>query len=180
VLHKCANPDCSQPFKYFRHGKLFSFEMESRSGIPEKSKTSRKVLWLCGKCVRRMTLKFVKGSGLVAVPLEPHRRGVAIKPAPLQRHSQQCVRRRTMDRADAQFFSNRDRIVTQQSNSCTNTCGLTSRNSRFGDCGHGAGELTSNDPTLWDVLEARMMKISVSGRPPSGAKERKAFPLGIG
>src|SRR5437899_11309997 len=53
-----------------------------------------------------------------------------------------------MDRADAQFFSNRDRIVTQQSNSCTTTCGLTSRNSRFGDCGHGAGELTSNDPTL--------------------------------
>ena len=48
VLHKCANPDCSQPFKYFRHGKLFSFEMESRSGIPEKSKKSRKVLWLCG------------------------------------------------------------------------------------------------------------------------------------
>jgi len=49
-----------------------------------------------------------------------------------------------------------------------------------GDCGHGAGELTSNDPTLWDVLEARMMKISASARPPSGAKERKAFPLGIG
>ena len=36
VLHKCANPDCSQPFKYFRHGKLFSVEMESRSGVPEK------------------------------------------------------------------------------------------------------------------------------------------------
>ena len=87
VLHKCANPDCSQPFKYFRHGKLFSFEMESRSGIPEKSKKMRKVLWLCGRCVRRMTLKFGKESGLVAVPLEPHRRGVAIKPAPLQRHS---------------------------------------------------------------------------------------------
>ena len=87
MLHKCANPDCSQPFKYFRHGKLFSFEMESRSGIPEKSKKMRKVLWLCGRCVRRMTLKFGKESGLVAVPLEPHRRGVAIKPAPLQRHS---------------------------------------------------------------------------------------------
>src|SRR5438105_10218463 len=72
VLHKCANPDCSQPFKYFRHGKLFSFELESRSGIPEKSK--RKVLWLCGRCAWRMTLKFVKGRGLVAVPLEPHRR----------------------------------------------------------------------------------------------------------
>ena len=88
VLHKCANPDCSQPFKYFRHGKLFSFEMESRSGIPEKSKKMRKVLWPCGRCVRRMALKFGKESGLVAVPLEPHRRGVAIKPAPLQRHSQ--------------------------------------------------------------------------------------------
>ncbi len=108
MLHKCANPDCSQPFKYFRHGKLFSFEMESRSGIPEKSKKSRKMLWLCERCARRMTLKFVKGNGLVVVPLEPHRRGVAIKPAPLQRHSQQCVRRRTMDRADAQFFSNRE------------------------------------------------------------------------
>jgi hypothetical protein len=58
----------------FRHGKLFSFDMESRSGTPEKSKKSRKVLWLCGRCTRRMTLKFVKGSGLVAVPLEPHRR----------------------------------------------------------------------------------------------------------
>src|SRR5437667_10495438 len=75
-----------------------------------------------------------------------------------------------MDRAD----------LTQQSNSCTTTCGLTSRNSRFGDCGHGAGELTSNDRTLRDVLEARMMKISASARPPSGAKERKAFPLELG
>src|SRR5438876_7211599 len=63
VLHKCANPDCSQPFKYFRHGKLFSFEMKSRSGIPEKSKKMRKVLWPCGRCVRRMTLKFGKESG---------------------------------------------------------------------------------------------------------------------
>src|SRR2546427_4539176 len=90
VLHKCANPDCSQPFKYFRHGKLFSFEMESRSGIPEKSKKMRKVLWLCGRCVRRMTLKFAKESGLVAVPLEPHRQGVAIKPAPLQRIVTMC------------------------------------------------------------------------------------------
>src|SRR5437899_5826294 len=85
-----------------------------------------------------------------------------------------------MDRADAQFFSNRDRIVTQQSNSCTTTCGLTSRNSRFGDCGHGAGELTSNDRTLLDVPEARTMKISASARPPSGAKEWKAFPLELG
>src|SRR5437867_1027879 len=63
MLHKCANPDCSQPFKYFRHGKLFSFEMKSRSGIPEKSKKMRKVLWPCGRCVRRMTLKFGKESG---------------------------------------------------------------------------------------------------------------------
>src|SRR5437667_3565018 len=92
MLHKCASPGCSQPFKYFRHGKLFSFEMESHSGIPEKPTKSRKVLWLRGKCVRRMTLKFGKESRLVAVPLEPHRRGVAIKPAPLQRHSHICRR----------------------------------------------------------------------------------------
>src|SRR3989442_12370734 len=70
------------------------------------------------------------------------------------------------------------RIVTQQSNSCKSTCGLTSRNSRFGDCGHGTGELTSNDPTLRDVLGARMMKISASARPPSGAKRADGFPAG--
>src|SRR5438105_13215694 len=81
VLHRCANPDCSQPFKYFRHGKLFSFEMESRSRIPEKSKKSRKVLWLCGRCARRMTLKFVKGSdGCCSAGTSSP--GVAIKTAP--------------------------------------------------------------------------------------------------
>src|SRR5436853_6642463 len=111
-------------------------------------------------------------------------RGVAIKPARLQRHSHNVSAvepwiepmRNSLLTMKPQSL----RIVTWKPNSCTTSCGLTSRNSRFGDCGHGAGELTSNDPTLWDVLEARMMKISASAHPPSGAKERKAFPLGIG
>jgi len=31
---------------------------------------------------------------------------------------------------------------------------------------------------LWDVLEARMMKISASAHPPSGAKDAEGFPAG--
>src|SRR5438445_12641141 len=47
VLHKCANPDCSQPFKYFRHGKLFSFEMRDSGKVQENEESAMALRKMC-------------------------------------------------------------------------------------------------------------------------------------
>lgn len=78
MLSKCANPVCSEPFRYLRHGKLFRLEtgMERRNGPsfgedPTVKKPVRRTeyFWLCDECAARMTLVFTKGMGITARPL---------------------------------------------------------------------------------------------------------------
>jgi hypothetical protein len=52
---KCANPSCSQPFLYFRSGKIFLIEApssqpSSRDGV----RKAPEYFWLCGECSRTM------------------------------------------------------------------------------------------------------------------------------
>jgi hypothetical protein len=74
VLHKCANPACSNPFRHLDRGKLFQVEME-RFGpaIPRKDRFVRRMeyYWLCDECAPLLTLTFEKGRGMITVPL-PH------------------------------------------------------------------------------------------------------------
>ncbi|HTR66007.1 MAG TPA: hypothetical protein VMH85_09545 [Terriglobales bacterium] len=78
MLHKCANPNCASPFRRLDEGKLFQVEIEPSSyavlarGVSlRKTRTSRQVerFWLCDKCSSLLTLTFVRGRGVVAVPL---------------------------------------------------------------------------------------------------------------
>lgn len=73
MLSKCANPECSTPFRYFHTGKLF--RMETSTGLErrramgvdgELSKPLRRVefFWLCQACAGKMTLTFEKDSGV--------------------------------------------------------------------------------------------------------------------
>jgi hypothetical protein len=73
MLSKCANPACSQPFRYLRDGKLF--EIESRTGVDNSAvgerKPSRRVefFWLCGQCSTELTVINDKVHGVITIPI---------------------------------------------------------------------------------------------------------------
>src|SRR5512146_2486185 len=58
MLAKCANPDCSMQFKYFREGKLFEFVVTAEGkqcldGSPPPKQSVRELFWLCAECSRQ-------------------------------------------------------------------------------------------------------------------------------
>src|SRR2546430_17422626 len=77
MISRCANPACSVPLRYLRDGRLFQFEVRSRSlaGFeqqpPRHGKASRQIahFWLCGHCAE--TLIFDQLKGVTVVPLLP-------------------------------------------------------------------------------------------------------------
>jgi hypothetical protein len=70
MIKECANPACSVPLRYLRDGRLFQFEVRSRSSA---RKVCRQVahFWLCGQCSRALTLVFDPLSGVQVVPTIP-------------------------------------------------------------------------------------------------------------
>jgi hypothetical protein len=74
MLHKCANPNCINPFRKLSEGKLFLVETESLANPVgrrwgEGIKHRIEHFWLCGQCASVLTLAFDKGKGLRTVPL---------------------------------------------------------------------------------------------------------------
>jgi hypothetical protein len=77
MLHKCANPACSIPFRSLREGKLFLAEtFPSNLGVAfdgNRRKVSRREhFWLCDVCCAHFTLRFDTTLGMLAVPLSTH------------------------------------------------------------------------------------------------------------
>jgi len=77
MVSKCANPNCSTPFHYFREGKIFRVELDGSGTVrptgPQLVTESGKVprlehFWLCGNCASTMTLVLRQGKGVAAVP----------------------------------------------------------------------------------------------------------------
>jgi hypothetical protein len=79
MISRCANPACSVPLRYLRDGRLFQFEVRSRSlasfeqQAPRHGKASRQIahFWLCGHCAETLTLTFDELKGVTVVPLQP-------------------------------------------------------------------------------------------------------------
>ncbi len=74
MLSKCANPACSTPFQYLRDGKLYQIELDAnaQSGLHlVGKKPAHKVehFWLCGACAKLMTLAYMRGKGVITLPL---------------------------------------------------------------------------------------------------------------
>jgi len=86
MLHKCANSECSNPFRRLEEGKLFQVEvgpspiLASGRGMSQRRRQVRHVerFWLCDKCSSLLTLTFEKGK-VVTVPLP---NGAGKNPAP--------------------------------------------------------------------------------------------------
>jgi hypothetical protein len=70
MLAKCANPDCATEFKYFRHGRLFEFNVGDGAcynTLPPQKGSTRELFWLCYECSRKLTLQCAGGQ-IVPVP----------------------------------------------------------------------------------------------------------------
>lgn len=74
MLHKCANPVCTVPFRSLREGKLFLAEIfptdlnVTLEGSRRKLRR-REHFWLCDVCAVHFTLRFDPVLGLLTVPL---------------------------------------------------------------------------------------------------------------
>jgi hypothetical protein len=65
MLSKCANPGCSQPFRYLGEGRLFQVE---RVLSPDSGgKATRKIehYWLCDGCSRAMRIGVLENEALL-------------------------------------------------------------------------------------------------------------------
>jgi hypothetical protein len=75
VLHKCANPNCTNPFRKLSQGKLFLVDTQPIEE-PEDRRARRRCrpaqgveyYWLCDQCAFALTLSYEKGRGVVTVP----------------------------------------------------------------------------------------------------------------
>lgn len=71
MVTKCANPECSTPFQYFRGGKLFCLDVRDLSGGGKKwvangHLRTAEYFWLCDLCCPQLTL-MVSGNGEAVV-----------------------------------------------------------------------------------------------------------------
>ena len=76
MLSKCANPVCSNTFRYFHEGKLYLIDFKAGSGrsrsLTDSECTSKsralEYLWLCSSCCRNMTIQIHEGCAITVVP----------------------------------------------------------------------------------------------------------------
>jgi len=72
MLRKCANPNCTSPFRKLSQGKLFLVDTPLESSDARRtrmqSKSRVEYYWLCDQCAFALTLSYEKGRGVVAVP----------------------------------------------------------------------------------------------------------------
>src|SRR5579859_7719736 len=79
MISKCANPECSRPFRYFREGVIFAVEPHQESYTrfapghsdygSQKCKTE--FFWLCADCSGHFTLSCRRANGTAKPVLEP-------------------------------------------------------------------------------------------------------------
>jgi len=74
MLHKCANPACTAPFRSLREGKLFlaetyPSEMNGSFDGNRRKLRRREHFWLCNACSAQFTLRFDSNLGMMAVPI---------------------------------------------------------------------------------------------------------------
>lgn len=68
MLNTCANPNCREPFRYLRDGKLFRLQTDVKGSSSEIS--NPQYFWLCFRCAKTMSLRLT-GDGEVVVTHTP-------------------------------------------------------------------------------------------------------------
>lgn len=72
MLSKCANPECSEQFKYLHQGKLFQLTPTPEVQAVEEGccRALYERFWLCDRCSKLMTLVW-GGTKAKLIPLPP-------------------------------------------------------------------------------------------------------------
>ena len=68
MLSKCANPQCSAPFRRLNEGKLFCLESDHRN--PQHKSSRVEYFWLCRSCSFTLTLRFAADGTVAPTPLQ--------------------------------------------------------------------------------------------------------------
>ncbi len=69
MIAKCANPDCSKPFRYLHEGRLFVMSSSSKKSREIGRDSRVEYAWLCHDCAATLAVQFETGKGLRVVPL---------------------------------------------------------------------------------------------------------------
>lgn len=56
MVNKCANPNCSSAFTYFRQGRLYVIDPRSRQTAAPWPATKLEYYWLCGECAAHVEI----------------------------------------------------------------------------------------------------------------------------
>lgn len=73
MLAKCANPECSQVFRYLGEGKVYR---TGSTGFGQGARTDLEHFWLCPKCVGEMMVAIEPNGRVIVIPrtmLAPYR-----------------------------------------------------------------------------------------------------------
>ncbi len=75
MVSKCANPQCSAPFRYWGQGRLYRLDLSEHPGRMQAHEESGVLnahnvehFWLCGACAQRMSLALDRSGHLVTIP----------------------------------------------------------------------------------------------------------------
>jgi len=82
VLSKCANPECSEQFRFLHEGKLFQLtpSPDVQPIREEDIPALYERFWLCDRCVKKMTVVWA-GSHAEVVPIKAKRAIIPAKAA---------------------------------------------------------------------------------------------------
>ncbi len=71
MLSKCANPSCTEVFRYLGKGRLFRLEadpaLRSYNSLPET--IQEEYFWMCSSCAEQFTLHLEEGGQVTVIPL---------------------------------------------------------------------------------------------------------------
>jgi len=67
MIAKCANPECSTPFRYLNEGRLFVRPPANKANSRFRD-DSLVFAWLCRSCSATLTLRFEEGRDGAVVP----------------------------------------------------------------------------------------------------------------
>lgn len=79
MLSKCANPSCTESFRYLGKGRLFRLEADpvSRSYTSHPDTVQEEYFWICPKCSEHYTLHLDDDGQVSVIPLPAGVKGKA-------------------------------------------------------------------------------------------------------
>jgi hypothetical protein len=79
MLAKCANPSCTNRFRYLCEGRLFSFQALPLSEELSRNFEAKEHWWLCAQCAVTLSIRFDVETGIHVVPKTKFESGECVR-----------------------------------------------------------------------------------------------------